>query len=180
MIVTTAELLELQGYHATGLNQVTKESATPKGSLYFHFPGGKEELAAEAILMAGAEIREKIEVTLNSADQVGEAISAFVLMLARELNDSDFRKGCPVATVAMETSATNERLRQTCEQVYLSWFALVEQRLISAEFSTAEAKAWTTLVWAAVEGSLLLSRTYRSTEPLETVAAQLKNLLLNH
>lgn len=177
MIAATAKLLELQGYHATGLNQVLKESSTPKGSLYFHFPEGKEELAAEAILVAGAEITQKIALTLSSAEQVGDAISAFALMLAQELQDSDFRKGCPVATVAMETSATNERLRQACEQVYFSWFTLIEQRLLTAEFNSAEAKTWTTFVWASVEGALLLSRTYRSTAPLKIVAEQLRDLL---
>lgn len=177
MIETTTKLLELQGYHATGLNQVIRESATPKGSLYFHFPEGKEQLAAAAVLTAGVQISKKIEKALDSGDTVGEAIAAFVLTIACELKDSDFRKGCPVATVAMETAVTNNRLRLACEQVYASWFALVEQRLIQADFSAAEAKSWTTFVWAAIEGALLLSRTRRSLEPLETVAQQFKVLI---
>ena len=177
MIETTTKLLELQGYHATGLNQVIRESSTPKGSLYFHFPGGKEQLAAVAVLAAGVQISKKIEKALHSGSTIGEAISAFLLTIACELKDSDFRKGCPVATVAMETAVTNEPLRQACEQVYASWFALVEQRLTQAGFSAAEAKSWTTFVWASIEGALLLSRTRRSLEPLETVAEQFKSLL---
>jgi TetR/AcrR family transcriptional repressor of lmrAB and yxaGH operons len=177
MIETTAMLLELQGYHATGLNQIIRESATPKGSLYFHFPGGKEELAAEALLTAGAETYRKIQAALQAEKTPGDAIAAFVLTLAHELKDSNFCQGCPVATVAMETSATSDRLRQVCEQIYRSWFTLVEQTLIGAGFADTEAKSWTTLIWAAIEGALLLGRTYRSAEPLETVAAQLKTLL---
>lgn len=177
MIAATADLLGLQGYHATGLNQVMQVSATPKGSLYFHFPGGKEELASEAIRVAGAEIGEKIAATLQSFEQPGDAVSAFALLLAEELQTSHFRKGCPVAAVAMETAAMSDCLRQTCEQIYLSWFALVEQRLFESGVEPAVAKSWTTLTWAAVEGALLLSRTYQSTAPLETIAAQLKQLL---
>jgi TetR/AcrR family transcriptional regulator, lmrAB and yxaGH operons repressor len=177
MIAATAGLLELQGYHATGLNQVTQVSATPKGSLYFHFPGGKEELAAEALRTVGNEITEKIKLTLDSADNVGDAVSAFALVLAQELQTSSFRKGCPVAMVAMETAGTSDRLRQTCEQIYAAWSALVEQRLIAAGISRDAARAWATLIWAAVEGALLLSRTYQSAFPLETIAAQLKQLL---
>ena len=176
MVETTAMLLELQGYHATGLNQIVRESATPKGSLYFHFPGGKEELVVAALITAGDATYRKIQAALQ-AETTGDAIATFVLTLARELQDSNFCQGCPVATVAMETSATSDRLRQVCEQIYRSWFTLVEHRLVDAGFTNAESKSWTTLIWAAVEGALLLSRTYRSAEPLETVAAQLKTLL---
>lgn len=177
MIAATVELLELQGYHATGLNQIVKQSSTPKGSLYFHFPGGKEELAAESIMAAGIAIGHKIEAILKTGETLGEAIAAFILVVAQELQDSDFRKGCPVATVAMETSATSDHLRQVCEQIYATWIAIVERSLVAAGFEAAEAKAWTTLIWAAVEGALLLSRTSRNTEPLETVAQKFKDLL---
>jgi TetR/AcrR family transcriptional regulator, lmrAB and yxaGH operons repressor len=177
IIAATAELLELQGYHATGLNQVTQQSATPKGSLYFHFPGGKEEMATEAVLAAGAEISQRVAVALKSAAPVGEAVSAFILLLAQELQDSNFRKSCPVAMVAMETAATSESLRQACQKIYASWFALVEQRLTASSFEPGQVKSWTTLIWAAIEGALLLSRTAQSTAPLEMVAAQLKHLL---
>lgn len=176
-IETTTLLLELQGYHATGLNQIIRESATPKGSLYFHFPGGKEELAAEALLSAGAETHRKIQAALQAEKTIGDAIAVFVLALAQDLRDSDFCQGCPVAMVAMETSATRDRLRQVCEQIYRSWFTLVERTLISAGFADTEAKSWTTIIWASIEGALLFSRTYRSAEPLETVAKQLKTLL---
>ena len=49
MLDTAAELFHTQGYHATGLNQLISVGGAPKGSLYFHFPGGKEQLAAEAL-----------------------------------------------------------------------------------------------------------------------------------
>src|SRR5579862_4730019 len=53
---TTAELLQRQGYAASGLNEIVARSGAPRGSLYFHFPGGKEELAVAAIDSAGAQL----------------------------------------------------------------------------------------------------------------------------
>ncbi|NJL37654.1 MAG: TetR/AcrR family transcriptional regulator [Leptolyngbyaceae cyanobacterium RM2_2_4] len=177
MITATAELLQVQGYHATGLNQITQESSTPKGSLYFHFPGGKEELAIAAIEAAGAEESQKIEAVLNSQEDVGDAIHAFTQVLAQGLLDSDFRKGCPVATVAIETSSTHESLRRICEQIYLRWFELIEQRLLAAGFSAAETKTWATLILASVEGALLLSRNQKTVQPLEIIGEHLRVLI---
>jgi TetR/AcrR family transcriptional repressor of lmrAB and yxaGH operons len=176
MLETTITLLELQGYHATGLNQIVAESATPKGSIYFHFPGGKEHLVAEAILLAGEQIRMKVEKELRKHTDLGDAVKAFVSVIACDLKDSEFRRGCPVAGVAMEASATNERLRSVCEQVYDSWFQLVKQRFIEDGYSTEEANSWTLFIWSSVEGGLLLSRSRRSTQPLEVVANQLQKL----
>jgi TetR/AcrR family transcriptional repressor of lmrAB and yxaGH operons len=178
MLETTISLLELQGYHATGLSQIVEKSSTPKGSLYFHFPGGKQQLVVEAIVIAGDQVQQKVKVALQSGQTLGESIKNFVLTIACELQESDFRKGCPIATVAMETSATHDALRQACEQVYGSWFELVRQRLLDSGFDRDEAESWTLFIWSAVEGSLLLSRNRRDTSPLNAVANRLEQLLV--
>lgn len=177
MIETTVSLLELQGYHATGLNQILEQSSTPKGSLYFHFPGGKQELVIEAIIRAGETVRRKVVKVLQEQSDLGKAISAFVLTIACDLESSDFRNGCPVANVAVEASATYDRLRLVCEEVYESWFLLVKERLLKAGLDEPTAESWTVFIWSAVEGALLLSRNRRSAEPLNIVARQLSIVL---
>ena len=54
IILVTCTLLEKQGYPATGLNEIVKESGAPKGSLYYYFPDGKEQIVSEAVLFAGS------------------------------------------------------------------------------------------------------------------------------
>ena len=49
MIETTARLVQAKGYHGTSLNEILKKSDAPRGSLYFHFPGGKKTLVLEAM-----------------------------------------------------------------------------------------------------------------------------------
>ena len=63
-IETTCQLMEDQGYHATALNQIIEESGAPKGSLYYYFPGGKEELAAEAIQHIGDVVNQRITMKI--------------------------------------------------------------------------------------------------------------------
>ena len=64
ILLTMARLIEKQGYHATGLNEIIRESNTPKGSLYYYFPGGKEQIGAEAILEAGKIISGRLRGVL--------------------------------------------------------------------------------------------------------------------
>ena len=53
-IDVSADLLRRQGYASTGVNQIVRTAKAPLGSLYHHFPGGKEELGAAAIRRSGA------------------------------------------------------------------------------------------------------------------------------
>ena len=56
-VEATGELLRRQGYAATGLNEIVARSGAPRGSLYFHFPGGKQELALAAMERTGEQLR---------------------------------------------------------------------------------------------------------------------------
>src|ERR1700754_4254703 len=55
MIAAARRLFRQHGYFGTALSDVVAESSAPRGSLYFHFPGGKEELATEVALVHSAD-----------------------------------------------------------------------------------------------------------------------------
>ncbi len=93
IIATTCDLPELQGYHATGLNQIIKESGSPKGSLYYYFPGGKEELAVEAVSYGGKIVLERIRENLAQLDDAAAAIHTFIRNIANQVERSGFRAG---------------------------------------------------------------------------------------
>jgi TetR/AcrR family transcriptional repressor of lmrAB and yxaGH operons len=177
IIETTCELLELQGYHATGLNQIIKESGSPKGSLYYYFPGGKEELTAEALNRVGQMVLNRIKENLAVIDDPAESIREFILNIARNVVLSGYRAGGPITTVALETAATNERLREECQRIYGGWQGAFADKLLSSGFSESSAKQLACLIIAAIEGGIILSRTNRNPEPLQNVAHQLSELV---
>ena len=49
LVEAAATLFEERGYHAAGVKAILERAGAPRGSFYFHFPGGKEELAIAAI-----------------------------------------------------------------------------------------------------------------------------------
>ena len=57
IVDVSADLMRRQGYAATGVKQIVTAAQAPFGSLYHHFPGGKEQLGAEAIRASGRALR---------------------------------------------------------------------------------------------------------------------------
>src|SRR5947208_2244152 len=169
---TAANLFRAQGYHGTGLNQVLAEGGLPKGSLYFHFPGGKEQLAAEAVALAGTELCAMVRALLDAAPDVASGIDAVVGALAADLEQSDYTNGCPIATVAYDTT-DNDLIRTACASAFQSWQEVLEQ--FCAKHGVPVELASTAL--AAVEGGLLLARNQRDTAPLRRVGEHLKLFL---
>ena len=169
LLRTAATLFRTQGYHATGLNQVVAEGGAPKGSLYFHFPGGKEQLAVESVALSAGEVH----TTLGAADDLEQVLELF----AEHLVASDFRNGCPVATVALDAAGESEPIRKACATAYDSWQDLLVDFLVRQGIPARRAPGLATTVLAAVEGALLLAKTRRDVAPLRQVAADLRILL---
>jgi TetR/AcrR family transcriptional repressor of lmrAB and yxaGH operons len=177
ILQTTCDLLENQGYHATGLNEIVRESKTPKGSLYYYFPAGKDEIASEAVLLAGRTVSERIRENLGKVKDPAEAVQSFVETIAYYVEVSGFRSGGPLTIVAAETATTSERLNLTCREAYMMLHGAFKAKLTEsgAADESAEHLAWTII--AAIEGATILSRTFHSGDPLRRAAVDLACLL---
>ncbi|SFW62428.1 TetR/AcrR family transcriptional regulator [Amycolatopsis australiensis] len=173
MLDTAADLFHSQGYHATGLTQLTTAGGAPKGSLYFHFPGGKEQLAAEAVRLSSERTGALLEAILRDAPDAPAAIDRAVGALADFLTESDFQRGCPIATVALDAAAASEPIREACADGYSSWHGILAAYFATQRLSAEHADELATVVLAAIEGGLLLARTRRDVAPLRAVAAHL-------
>jgi TetR/AcrR family transcriptional repressor of lmrAB and yxaGH operons len=90
ILTTAAFLFQKKGYHATGLNEIIKESGTPKGSLYYHFPNGKEELVAATIKLMGDKTQYQIEELAKNSDPF-PAFKEFIPDLARNFSEKNER-----------------------------------------------------------------------------------------
>ncbi|MET7368804.1 TetR/AcrR family transcriptional regulator [Streptomyces sp. NPDC005566] len=173
LLTATQELIEAGGYYGAGLNQVIAASGAPRGSLYFHFPGGKDQLVAESVRRAGQSIGVALGEPADSGSSVAELVNGVLRHLGDRLEESGWRKGCPVATVALETAAVNDPLQEACSEVYTSWEAALRVQLTGRP----DADDLAVTILALVEGALLLARAHRSREPLDRVARQVDVLM---
>lgn len=179
MIETTAHLMERQGYSGTGLNQILRESNAPRGSLYYHFPEGKEGLATEAILHRARGMSQNVMTQLASHSDPRKAVAAFIDSMIAHADETNCAGGAPIAAVALEASTTSETLRQACAQAYEMLQAPFAQKLRRAGLTEETAVSLATHITAALEGAIVLTRVRQSTLPLKAAKRQL-DLLLAH
>jgi AcrR family transcriptional regulator len=175
LVDATAALLRRQGYHATGLAEIVHESKAPRGSIYFYFPGGKDELARTALEASGAAWRARIEQAIAGLDDLGAVIDTIIRVLGDDLESSGWDNGCPVAAVALE--ATSAPVREAVEAHYEAWLAAIAERLVGYGVARVAARHLAIVALSAIEGALLLARVARRREPLLLVGASLRAMV---
>ncbi len=165
---SAATLVRERGVHGVGLRQIVAHADAPRGSLQRYFPGGKTQLITEALNLAGAEVLDATDSALSEAATLEDAIDAIFAPWRQVLAESDFTMGCPIAATVVDASG-DDRLRQEARGLFDQWHDSVRAALVKfgVEKSTAEDDA--SVLLAALEGALILSRASQSTQPLDTV-----------
>jgi AcrR family transcriptional regulator len=166
----SSELFRRQGLTGTGIKQVLAAAHVPFGSLYHHFPGGKDQLAAETIARAGAWYGAMVtEHLLSIADPV-ESIRAAFLAAGETLKTTDYADACPIETIALEVASTNDELRVACQEVFESWIEGLGLWLEAGGVAPDEARPLAMTIISTLEGAFVLARAARSTEVLAATA----------
>ncbi|WP_433585540.1 TetR/AcrR family transcriptional regulator [Microbacterium hydrocarbonoxydans] len=171
------ELIQTSGYSGTGLNAVIEHAGAPKGSVYFHFPDGKEGLGAAAIDLAAAQFQALIAETAASAARPALAARTAIEALAAIVSESDYRLGCPVSVVTLEMGAESDRLRQACASAFESWIVPTSALLEAGGLDAEGARSLATVVVSMIEGAVIVSRAMRSTQPLIAAADAVTDLI---
>jgi AcrR family transcriptional regulator len=164
---SSGELFRRQGYMGTGVKQILARAGAPFGSLYHHFPGGKSELGAETVRRSGALYGLLLGEFAGPEVELAKGIRAFFAGAAETLIETDYADACPIATVALETSSTDEGLRRACADVFSAWIAGGTRRFVAEGIPEDRARALVIQMLSSLEGAFVLSRALRSTEPVE-------------
>ena len=171
ILESSGELFRRQGYVGTGVKQIVAEAGAPFGSIYHFFPGGKEELGAETIRRSGRLYGLLLGEYAGAEVELVAGIRAFFEGAAETLRETDYADACPIATVALEASSTNEALRRACADVFEGWIAGGTERFVAEGIPRERSRELVIEMIAALEGAFVLSRALRSTEPLERAGA---------
>ncbi|WP_011296030.1 TetR/AcrR family transcriptional regulator [Cupriavidus necator] len=177
LVFAAADMLRRRGLNATSIREVAKHANAPLGSTYHYFPGGKNQMVAEAIAMVGAYVSQMFRAGLQAG--IVEGIGEFFLFWREVVLRTDYRAGCPVLAVAVAEpeSDLDRSLLESAAKVFDDWQALIIASLQMSRVGENQARQSAQLVIAATEGAIALCRATRSVEPLDNVATQLTQYL---
>jgi len=165
-LAAAARLFTQRGYHGTALHDILEAGGAPRGSLYFHFPGGKEEIGEAAVAIANQTVAAFITQAADTAQNLRGFLSQIARGMAANLERSGYREGCPIATTALEVAGQSDVLGRAVRAAFQTWEAEIRKGLLRFGMKPAEAERAATAILSQLEGALLLSRTYRSLEPM--------------
>jgi TetR/AcrR family transcriptional regulator, lmrAB and yxaGH operons repressor len=170
IVETAGHLFGTRGYAATTLRDVVEAADAPWGSLHHYFPGGKEQLAVEALELRGAEIAEVITASFAATRTPASAMRRFFDDSIALLERAHFGIGCPVAAVVVETANDGSALRSTCREILGTWSAAFEEGLRGAGIDARRARTLARLVIAQYEGALLVARVEQDASAMRAAA----------
>lgn len=169
-------LLRRQGYHGTGLAEIIEVSGAPRGSVYFLFPGGKEEIAAAAVRASATSIPELVEQTRAGAT-AGQWVHAVLGHFAEQLRTSGFTEGCPITTTVLDATPASPLLTEACRETYDAWQDAIVTALLGYGTPADAAPGLALTLLSCLEGALVLCRARQSTTPLDDIAPHLIALI---
>lgn len=177
-IDTASSLFANQGYHATGINEILKKSNAPKGSLYYYFPQGKEQLAQEALQKTAEKISTEILDVLAKASTPLEGLQQHLIYIAQKIEKDLFQPNVSISLIALETFSSNEIIRLECERTFQQIQNIYKNSFLKMDLQEEYADFLAMTMVMLTEGAITLSLTKKNTQPLHQLANNLP-LLIN-
>jgi AcrR family transcriptional regulator len=175
MVVSAAEVLRERGAAGVTIDEVLARSGAPRGSVYYHFPEGRNQILTEALQYAGEAITGVIDEAAAKGGMY--LVRQFVDFWEELLVESDFAAGCPVVAAAIGSSDEEPRLTTVAGNIFSHWRDALTRAFVSDGFDEPDAASLAIMCIASLEGAVVLCRSTHTVEPLREVAQQVEFLI---
>lgn len=175
MVEAAIELLRAHGLSGAGINDIVRDSAAPKGSVYHFFPGGKLQIASEALAVYGGRVEAFIDATLAGRHGHAERVRALFEAFARRAEEGDFVRSCAVGTVSLDLAHDGELLQPQLAALLASWSRVIEHHVDLGD--ARRTRSFAGLLLTAIEGAYVRSRAERSGQAFREASAWLARLV---
>lgn len=170
LIQQTISLIIEKGYHGTGVNEILRASKIPKGSLYYHFPKGKDQLVTEALRSSTIKLSMQYKQFLKSSESLQEGLSKLIDYSKSELENSSYKAGSILVNVSQEVGSINKELQATCKQLFELIISALEGFFLEHDVEKWEESARS--FFTRLQGAIVLSKAYQTTSFLEDLKTE--------
>lgn len=177
LISAMADALQRRGFHGVGVNDILTEAQAPKGVLYHHFPGGKTELAVAAIGSAVTRMQTGLARLSETRTGLGEILETWFGAAQKQLEQSSFERGCPLATVSLESTSEDLVLREALTSAFGEIRGQLATLLMDAGIAAPRAQPLSALIVSAYEGALIQARVSGNATPMRDTTDMLLALV---
>jgi TetR/AcrR family transcriptional repressor of lmrAB and yxaGH operons len=175
MVVAARQLIRERGYHATAFSDVLELSAAPRGSVYFHFPGGKRQLAADVAGVHAQEQTDEITRLAARSTSAAELVADYVELARDLLVERDYQQGCAIAPIVLEAAGESPELAEIARQAFAAIIDCMTVHFHAFGLASDAAVRLADATVSGVEGALITGRALRSTRPFESLLPVLVN-----
>ena len=164
------------GIAATSFTEVLRAAQAPRGVIYHHFPGGKQELAEAAVVATGQGVAERFSPLAQDCDSACELVERFAALVRPVVLDAVAGAGCAVAAAVTTTQAGSGAAVAAAEALAL-WHGEIARGFVAAGVPECRADGLASLLLATLEGAYVLCRAQQTAEPFDAAIRELLTLL---
>ncbi|QCH26178.1 TetR/AcrR family transcriptional regulator [Mycobacteroides salmoniphilum] len=175
LIASVTGLVRRRGVAGTGLNALLEDSGVSRRTIYLNFPGGKQELVAEATRLAGQELTDIIKAAGDGIDPAW-GIELFIELWKAQLGETEMQAGCPIVAAVLGRTEAPQAAAMAAE-AFRDWHELLAGRLEKYGVDAGTARSLARTMIAAIEGAVIMSIAEQSTETLDDVGQRLAELI---
>ncbi len=163
------------GFEGATLALLASAAGLKKASLYHRFPGGKEQMAREVLLSAGAWIKAHVLDPLSSESPPAARIQA----MARRLDEfyAGGREAC-LLNVMSSSRLADGPFNGLIRNVLDAWISALTTAMTDAGIDRKQARARAERALIMLQGSLVVARGLGTTRPFRDYLKVLPEELL--
>lgn len=181
ILARVAPLFNQQGYFGSSLSDIMQQTGLEKGGIYNHFKS-KEQLALEAFDYSYAILDQRVRRVLAGKRHAIERLSALLTYFQDLVDDPPIPGGCPILNTAIESDdaepALRDRARGGMDELRSTVRRIISKGIERGEVRPGvDVETWASMMIAALEGAVMLSRLYQDTAHMTRVCAYLQHCI---
>lgn len=162
MLSAAVELFGERGYEGVGVAELLEKSGAPRGSLYFHFPGGKQQIGAEVVARVGEQVALRFRGLHESGVDLRTFIETVFKTTAKESKARCYAASCPMAAIATGFGSADALLAAAVRGAFESWEKEIRVAAEARGMSAANAATFASAMLTAMEGAFIISKAQAS------------------